>query len=162
MTTIDPYSIDLDAGQEMPPIEPLHKGWHKFYLIDYEFVLNEGKRPYVRLDLQHYDSGVNRACFLNWVMPEDYERPMVKKSSGEQMYDKEGNPMTLAGSMITGIKAVISALGGPESGSISIDTFAQLIGHCALFNVSVEEWPPQSREFRDRIDLAFGKGIKPC
>jgi hypothetical protein len=162
-TAIDPFAVDLNQGQDMPPMENLSKGWHKFSLSDYELVdkPDEHKR-YVILNLQHNELGVPRRAFVNWPMKDDYSKPLIVKKTGEPMTDKEGNTMTAAGSKITAIKTVISALGGPESGPISPDTFAQLVGNSALFNVVVSEYPEGSGQFRDQIDLAFGKGIKPC
>jgi hypothetical protein len=162
-TAIDPYAVNLDGSQEMPPPEIISKGWHKFALTDYTMVDKpEESKRYLMLDLQHNETGAPRRAFLNWPMQQDYTMELVNSKTGQPMVDKEGNPMTRAGSKIAAIKLVISALGGPETGVMTPDTFAQLIGNSALFNVVVAEYPEGSGSFRDQIDLAFGKGIKPC
>jgi len=162
-TAIDPYAVDLDTGQEMPPLEPLSKGWHQFYLTNYEMVSKpEESKLYLQMELQHVETDAPRRAYLNWPMPNDKNEQLVNSKTGEPMFDREGRPMTKAGSKISAIKAVISALGGPESGAITPDTFAQLIGNSAMFLVTVREYPEGSGEYRDNVDLAFGKGIKPA
>lgn len=171
-TALDPYAVDLNSGQEMPPIEPIPKGWHKFFLTDYQMVDkpatvddngNEvGPKRYIDLTLQHEETGGTRHAFVNWPLPGDFDRQLINSKTGQPMFDKDGEPMTPGGSKVSTIKTVVSALGGPESGGITPDTFAQLIGNAAMFLVTVSEYPKGSGELRDQVDLAFGRGIKPC
>jgi hypothetical protein len=165
-TAIDPYAVDLDASQEMPAFEPLPKGWHKFFLTSYEMVDKpEESKRYLTLMLQHDETGYERRAFVNWPMKQDYDEVLITKQgprAGQLMLDKDGNALTKAGSKISSIRTIISAFGGPESGPITPDTFAQLIGNAAMFNVVVNEYPEGSGDLRDQIDLAFGRGIKPC
>lgn len=164
-TAIDPFAVDLSGGQEMPAFEMLSKGWHKFSLTDYTLVNKpEEHKRYIQLELVH-ESGASRRAFVNWPLEDDYATPVIYKKGpkeGEQMADADGNPLTVAGSKISVIKTVISALGGPESGKVTPDSFAQLCGNSAMFNVTVSEYPEGSGQFRDQIDLMFGRGVKPC
>ena len=150
-------------------MENLPKGWHKFALADYSMVdlphgnENDPKpKRYIQLELQHIETGAPRRAFLNWPMPGDFDEQLVNSKTGQPMFDKDGEAMTKGGSKVSAIKTVVYALGGPESGAITPDTFAQLVGNTAMFLVGVDEWPAGSGEFRDRVDLAFGKGIKPA
>lgn len=153
MATVDPLSFNLDEGKELPR-QLMPPGWRKFHLTDYEIVeknpeTDDWKR-YIRLDLQDDETSWKRSAYVNLPLPGD-EDTVVYEQGDKRITKKESKIATL--------KKVVSCFGGPETGAFSSAMLDSLVGKSAMMNVTHELYMD---EMRDRVDIAFGRGIKPC
>ena len=153
MATVDPFDFGLDEGKELPR-QLLPVGWRKFYLTDWALIekneeTDEWKR-YIRLDLQDDETSWKRTAYVNVPIPGD-EDAIVFEQGDRKITKKE--------SKIGVIKKVVSCFGGPEGGGFSGAIMDSLVGKAAMFNITHEMY---QEEMRDRVDIAFGRGIKPA
>ena len=149
MATLHGNKINLDDGEvrKLPAA-----GWRKVRLEDEEFKVNE-------------DTGKAGVGLTFKTLANDPDSPnivvfgYVPWPTDADKEEKLDDGRTRFGARIDQIRYLSSCLGGPETGTVDASLFRKHVGKTVMANISIDTWEGEERA---RINLAFGKNIKPA